>query len=72
MANRSQTIIRAALANGQRTLSEYDSKRILAAYGVPVSREKLVSTVTKARDAARKIGYPVVITILPLPGALSV
>ena len=61
MANRSQTLIRAAIANGQRTLSEYDSKRILSAYGVPISRERLVSTAKEARDAARKIGYPVVL-----------
>jgi succinyl-CoA synthetase beta subunit len=61
MANKSETIIRAALANGQRTLSEYDSKRILGAYGVPISREQLVSTMKEARDAAKKIGYPVVL-----------
>ena len=61
MTIKRQSIIRAALANGQRTLSEYDSKRILAAYGVPVSREILVSTAKEARDAAKKIGYPVVL-----------
>jgi acetate---CoA ligase (ADP-forming) subunit beta len=61
MATRSQTTIRTALKAGQRTLSEYDSKRILAAYGIPVSREVLVSTQAEAKAAAAKIGYPVVL-----------
>ena len=61
MATRSQIIIRTALKEGQRTLSEYDSKRILSAYGVPISREKLVSTAKEARQAAKTIGYPVVL-----------
>ena len=61
MANRTQNIIRAALASGQRTLSEYDAKRILKAYGVPVSREVLVSSATQAKAAATRIGYPVVL-----------
>lgn len=61
MANRTETLIRAARRDGRRTLSEYDSKRILAAYGVPVSREALVATAAEAKAAARKIGYPVVL-----------
>ncbi len=61
MANRTESIIRAALASGQRTLSEYDGKRILKAYGVPVSREVLVSTATEAKAAATRTGYPVVL-----------
>lgn len=61
MTKKTQSIIQGARANGQRTLSEYDSKRILAAYGVPVSKEKLVTTAREAREAAKKIGYPVVL-----------
>ncbi len=61
MATRAARIIKAAVARGQKTLSEYDSKRVLAAYGVPVSREVLVSNLTQARAAARKLGYPVVL-----------
>ena len=37
-----ETIIAEALAGGQQTLSEYDSKRILAAYEIPVTEEALV------------------------------
>ncbi len=61
MATRAETLIRAARKAGQRTLSEYDSKRILAAYGVPVTREVLVTTAAEAKAAAKKIGYPVVL-----------
>ena len=61
MANRTERIIRAARARSQRALSEYDSKRILTAYGVPISREVLVSTAAEAKTAASKIGYPVVL-----------
>ena len=61
MATRTQTILKAARKRGDRTLSDYDSKRILAAYGVPISREKLVSSAKEAREAAKKIGYPVVL-----------
>jgi acetyl-CoA synthetase (ADP-forming) len=42
------------------TLSEADSKRLLARYGVPFAREQIVTTVTDAVAAARSIGFPVV------------
>ena len=61
MASRVESILLAARAAGQTTLSEHDSKRILAAYGIPVSREVLVRTAAEARAAARRIGYPVVL-----------
>ncbi len=61
MAANVAKIIQAAKKNGQRTLSEYDSKRIIAAYGIPVSRERLVGTLAEAKDAAKRIKYPVVL-----------
>lgn len=54
-------IIRAARARGETTLSEHDSKRILAAYGVPTTRERLVASAAEATAAAKKIGWPVVL-----------
>lgn len=54
-------IIAAAKKRGDRTLSEYDSKRVLAAYGVPITREILVTSAKAAEKAAKKIGYPVVL-----------
>jgi acyl-CoA synthetase (NDP forming) len=54
-------IIREALNKGQKTLSEYDSKRVLSAYGFPVVREKLVKSRAGAVKAAKEIGLPVVL-----------
>src|SRR5574341_1829309 len=54
-----ERFIRAARRRGERLLSEHDSKRVLAAYGVPVTREVLVGTPAEALAAARRIRYPV-------------
>jgi len=54
-------IIQEALKKGQKTLSEYESKRLLSAYGFPVVREKLVNTRAGAVKAAKEIGLPVVL-----------
>lgn len=61
MTVRAATIIRAARARGERMLSEHESKRVLAAYGVPVARETPVRTLAEAKAAATRIGYPVVL-----------
>jgi acetyl-CoA synthetase (ADP-forming) len=49
------------LKKGQKTLSEYESKKLLKAYGFPVVREKLVDTRAGAVKAAKAIGLPVVL-----------
>lgn len=43
------------------TLSEYQSKLLLAEYGIPVTREILTSSVSEALAAAGDIGFPVVL-----------
>jgi succinyl-CoA synthetase beta subunit len=43
-----------------RTLSEADSKALLAAHGVPVPAERVVTTAAEAAAAADALGYPVV------------
>ena len=53
--------IKAALANGQTALSEFQSKQLLSSMGIPVTREELVQTADEAVSAAEKIGYPVVL-----------
>jgi len=58
-----ETIITAALAAGQRTLSEYDSKRILAEYGIPTTKEFLVKDLPDVEQAAAAIGYPVALKV---------
>jgi acetyltransferase len=54
-------IIGAALAAGQEALDEYQAKQILAAYGVPVTREGLAATEAEAVRIARGIGFPVAV-----------
>jgi acetyl-CoA synthetase (ADP-forming) len=54
-------IIEDALNDGRSQLSEYESKQILASYGLPITVEKLAKTPGEAVKAAAAIGYPVVI-----------
>ena len=61
MSSRTERILKAALKRNQKTLSEVDSKRVLAAYGLPISREILVSSQSEAKAAAKKVKYPVVL-----------
>jgi acyl-CoA synthetase (NDP forming) len=52
-------LIKQAQDNGQKALDEYAAKKLLAGYGVPVTKEVLALTKTEALEAAKKIGYPV-------------
>ncbi|MEJ2587487.1 MAG: acetate--CoA ligase family protein [Deltaproteobacteria bacterium] len=54
-------IIDDAVKAGQKTLSEYDSKQVLRAYDIPVTRERLVKTQDDLLQAAGDIGYPLVL-----------
>jgi acyl-CoA synthetase (NDP forming) len=48
---------------GRRTLSESESKELIAAWGVPISREQRTGSADEAVDAARTIGYPVALKV---------
>ena len=54
-------IIEKALKEGRTTLSEYESKQVLAAYQIPVTREILINNIKDLNKAAQEIGYPLVI-----------
>lgn len=51
----------AGLMGAGRALSEHESKQVLAAYGITVSRDVLCSSAAEAARAAARIGYPVVL-----------
>ena len=53
-------IIDKALKEGRETLSEYESKIILASYQIPITREIMVEIRNDVIPAANEIGYPVV------------
>jgi acetyl-CoA synthetase (ADP-forming) len=52
-------IIAHAVARGDRALSEYDAKRLLRAYGIPVTREGLAADLAAAIALADELGGPV-------------
>ncbi|MDY6903459.1 MAG: acetate--CoA ligase family protein [Thermodesulfobacteriota bacterium] len=54
-------IMDSAKQKGMPALSEYDAKKVLSSYGIPVTREYLADSADAAISAARKIGYPVVL-----------
>jgi succinyl-CoA synthetase beta subunit len=51
--------IKTAVDHGWTSLSEYSSKQVLGAWGIPVTREVLVQNTEAAAAAAEEIGYPV-------------
>ena len=54
-------ILGAALKSNQRALSEFDSKQLLSAYGIPVARGAIGRDWNETRKAASSIRYPVVL-----------
>ena len=49
-----------AIREGRTTLSEFESKQVLASYRIPITTEELVENAEDLIKAAAKIGYPVV------------
>ncbi|MFN8631787.1 MAG: GNAT family N-acetyltransferase [Chloroflexota bacterium] len=58
------TIISDVAAEGRTLLTEYESKKVLAAYGIPITDTELATTPDEAVTAAAAIGYPVVAKLL--------
>jgi acyl-CoA synthetase (NDP forming) len=54
-------VIEKALQEGRSTLSEFESKQVLALYNIPVTREILARDAKELSDAAREIGFPLVL-----------
>ena len=54
-------LIQNALARGAANLTEYESKRFLATYGIPITRESVAHSEKEALAKASEIGYPVVL-----------
>jgi acetyltransferase len=55
--------IRKARGEGRTILTEFESKQVLAAYGVPVAKTVIAASADEAVKAAAEIGYPVVLKI---------
>jgi len=55
--------VKGLLRSFGRTLTERQSKQILAEYGISIARESLATSAEEAVEIARRIGYPVVLKI---------
>jgi acyl-CoA synthetase (NDP forming) len=54
---------RAMLVDKTSDIAEFEAKRVLAEYGIPVTQEALAATEDEALATARRIGYPVALKV---------
>jgi len=60
---KANNIIQNARKDGRTILTEFESKELLAAYGIPTVETRITKTVDDAIQAAEEIGYPVVLKL---------
>ncbi len=58
-----EELIQNARKSGRTLLNEFDSKRILEAYGIPVVETRMAPGEDEAVEAAERFGYPVVLKL---------
>lgn len=58
-----ERLINNARSVGRTILTEYESKNLLAAYGIPTGETRIAASPDEAVAAAEAIGYPVVVKI---------
>jgi acetyltransferase len=56
-------ILQKARASGRTILTEYESKQLLAAYGIPTVETRIAKSADEAAQIAAQIGYPVVLKL---------
>jgi acetyltransferase len=61
--DRATGIILAARERGQTLLNEYESKQLLATYGIPTVETRIARTEDEAVKEARTIGFPIVLKL---------
>lgn len=63
--NRLQTeaILQGVRNQGRTILTEYESKQVLALYGIPTVETRIAASADEAAAAAQAIGYPVVVKL---------
>jgi len=60
---RVERLIRDARAAGRSLLSEFESKQVLAAYGIPTVPTRIAGSEDEAVQCAGEVGYPVVLKL---------
>ena len=63
MTHEQEQTLNGLLGLGRSTPSEYESKQLIASWGVPITRESRASSPDEAVNAAQAIGYPVVLKV---------
>jgi acetyltransferase len=58
-----EQIVQKSRGEGRTILTEFESKQVLSAYGIPVARTVIASDAEEAAAAASEIGYPVVLKL---------
>lgn len=56
-------LIESVRQSGRALLTEYESKQLLAFYGIPAVETRLATTEDEAGEAAESLGYPVVLKL---------
>ncbi|MEK6655330.1 MAG: acetate--CoA ligase family protein [Thermodesulfobacteriota bacterium] len=56
-----ETDSNSAMGQGSKTLSEFESTRLLAGFGIPTAKGILAQDLEEVKKAAESIGYPVVL-----------
>jgi len=56
--------VRGILEMNSGKLDEHDSKRMIAAYGIPITREGVATSMKEAKSIAEEIGYPVALKVV--------
>ena len=60
---RAAQLIETVRAKGRTILTEFESKQVFAAYGIPIVETRLAANAEQAIEAADAIGYPVVLKL---------
>jgi acetyltransferase len=56
-------IVRSVRSRGRSLLTEWESKQLLSAYGIPTVRTELAKSAEQAAEFAARMGYPVVLKL---------
>jgi acetyltransferase len=57
-------VLKKILNGSAKTINEYDSKKILTEYGIPVIKEYLADDFATAKEIVNQMGYPVALKIV--------
>ncbi len=52
------------MTNRKGPLNEFESKKLISLYGIPITKEDLADSVDQAKEMANQIGYPVALKVM--------